>query len=69
MEEESENRINFLHVATAKDENIIQFAIYRKPTVTDIFIPNDTYYTPEHKLETSRYLTRSSSIKLSHNGF
>jgi hypothetical protein len=41
MEEESEKRINFLHIATSKDENNMQFAIYRKPTVTDIIIPND----------------------------
>lgn len=45
-EKESENRIKFSHIATSKDENNIQFAIYRKPTVTNISIPNDSYHTP-----------------------
>jgi len=69
MEKESGNRINFLHIANSKDENNIQFAIYRKHTVTDIIIPYDSYHTPEHKLETSACLTKPPFIDLSHNGF
>lgn len=69
MKEESGNRINFVHIANSKDENNIQFVIYRKPAVTDIITPNDSKHTPEHKLETSVYLTKPPFINLSHNGF
>jgi hypothetical protein len=50
MEEESGNRINFVYIANSKDENNLQFAIYRKPTAAAFIIPNVSHHTPEHEL-------------------
>ena len=41
MEEKAENKINLLDIAISKDDKIISFNIYRKPTATDTIIPND----------------------------
>jgi hypothetical protein len=60
MEEEFENKINFLDITISKDENNIQFNTYRKPSKTDI-TPNDSCHPPEHKLVAVRYLTNRLS--------
>jgi hypothetical protein len=57
MEEEYKNKINFLDISISKDNNNIQFSIYRKSTATDTIIPNDSYHPPEHKFAAVRYLT------------
>jgi hypothetical protein len=46
MEEEFENKINFLDITISKDENNIQYNTYRNPTTTDI-TPNDSCYPPD----------------------
>jgi hypothetical protein len=42
MEDEKENKINFLDISISKEEDSISFSIYRKPTTTDTIIPNDS---------------------------
>jgi hypothetical protein len=57
MEEEFENKINFLDITISKNENNIQFNTYRKPSTTDIITQNASCHPPEHKLAAVRYLT------------
>jgi len=61
IEEEVDNRINFLDITISRVENKISFNIYRKPTATDIIIPNDSWHPPEHKLAAITYLTNCLS--------
>ena len=44
-EKENHNKINYLDIAITKNNNHIQYAIYRKPTSTNIIIPNPVSYT------------------------
>jgi hypothetical protein len=39
IENEQNNQINFLDVTISKENNLIKFDIYRKPTGTDIVTP------------------------------
>ena len=48
MEEEFENKINFLNITISKDENNIENNTYRSPTTTDIIIPNDSCPPPQN---------------------
>jgi hypothetical protein len=57
LEEEVENKINFLDVTITKNDNTLSFAIYRKPTFTDTIIPNDSCHPREHKLAAIRCLS------------
>jgi len=59
MEEEVDNRINFLDITMSRVDNKILFNIYRKPTTTDIIISNDSYHPPEHKLAVDNETTAS----------
>jgi hypothetical protein len=61
MEGEINNSINFLDITISKDENKISFNAYRKPTTTDIIIPNDSYLPPEQKLAAIKYLVNRLS--------
>jgi len=61
MQEEINNSVNFLDVATSKDEHKISCNVYRKPTATDIIIPNDSRHPPEQKLAAVRYLVNRLS--------
>ena len=54
--EEVNNITNFLDITISTDEHKILFNVYRKPTVTDIIIPNDSCHPPEQKLVGIRYL-------------
>jgi hypothetical protein len=54
MEEEFENKINFLDITTSKGENNVRFNTYRKPSTTDIIMPNDSCHPVEHKLAAVR---------------
>jgi hypothetical protein len=38
-------------------EKELEFQIYRKPTQTDIIIPNDSCHPREHKISSINYLT------------
>jgi hypothetical protein len=42
IEEEKENKINFLDITISKENDNLSFDIYRKPTATDTIIPNDS---------------------------
>jgi len=49
LEQEKENRINFLDITIIKDEKM-SFNIYRKPTTTDTIIPIDSCHPISYKL-------------------
>ena len=51
MEKEKNNTINFLDLTISKDftNKQLRFNIYRKPTTTDIVIPNRSYTNTSHK--------------------
>jgi hypothetical protein len=49
MEEEFKHKINFLDITISKDHNNIMFSIYRKPTATDMIIPNDSCHIQNTK--------------------
>jgi hypothetical protein len=51
-----ENGINFLDITISKVDHKISFNVYRKPTATDIIIPNDSCHPPEQKLAAIKYL-------------
>jgi len=50
MENEKENKINFVDITISKEESNISFSIYRKPLTMDTIIPNDSCNPQEHKL-------------------
>jgi hypothetical protein len=56
MEEEQNNKINYLDITTIKTHNGVQMGIYRKPTTTDHIIHNDSCHPYEHKKATVSYL-------------
>jgi len=62
IEEEKENRINFLDIAILKEKDNISFDIYRKPTATYSIIPKDSCHPHEHKLAATRYLDNRMEI-------
>jgi len=49
LEKEQNNQINFLDITINKNQDGLSFEIYRKPTATDIIIPNDSCHPREHK--------------------
>jgi hypothetical protein len=55
IEEEKENKINFLDITISKKKDI-SFEIYSKPTATDTIIPNDFCHPHEDKLAAIKYL-------------
>jgi hypothetical protein len=56
MEEEKENKINFLDINMSKEENNISFDMYRKPTTTVTIILNYSCHPQEHELAVIRCL-------------
>jgi hypothetical protein len=54
MEEQEENKINFLDINISKEENNISFDIYRKPTTTDTVNLKHSCHPQEHKLAAIR---------------
>jgi hypothetical protein len=58
MECEKENHINFLDITIAKKENRLSYTVYRKPTTTDIIIPNDSCHPSQQKMAAIRFLTK-----------
>jgi hypothetical protein len=55
LEEEVNNKINFLDVTITKNDSNLSFDINRKPSFRDTFIPNDSCHPREHKLSAIRY--------------
>jgi hypothetical protein len=56
IEKELHNSINFYDPSIHPRENEIEFTIYRKPTQTDIIIPNDSCHPCENKMSSINYL-------------
>ena len=55
LEKEQNKRINFLDITISTNQDGLSFKIYRKPTATDIIIPNDSCLPREHKTAAIRY--------------
>ena len=55
LEKEKNNKINFLDITIIKNPEGLTFEIYRKPTTTDLIIPNDSCHPNEHKTAALRY--------------
>jgi hypothetical protein len=53
--EEEENKINYLDITITRKHDSLSFEIYRKPTTTDVIIPNDSCHPSEHKTAAIRY--------------
>jgi hypothetical protein len=49
IEDEVNNKINFLDISIERMHNELQLGIYRKPTTTDLIIHNDSCHSYEHK--------------------
>jgi hypothetical protein len=56
IEKEENDKINFLDLSISRIGNRIELAIYRKPTTTDLIIPNDSCHPSEHKKNAINYL-------------
>jgi transposase-like protein len=68
MEKEINNRINFLDITINKEINIFSFNISRKPTTTDVIIPQDSCHPHEHKQAAIRYmLNRVNTYNLNYD--
>lgn len=57
MEEEIENKINFLDITIPKQKDKLSFDVYMKRATRDTIIPNDSCHPQEHKLGAVRFLT------------
>ena len=69
LEKEENNKIIFLDITTAKRHGSLLFEIYRKPTTTDVIIPNVSSQTGEHKIAANRcFYNRMKSHKLTPEG-
>jgi len=62
LEQEKENKLNFLDLSIIKATDKISFGIYRKPTTSDIIIPNDSCHPTEQKLAAMRYFTITINV-------
>jgi len=56
IEEEKENKINFLVITISKERDNLPFIVYSNPTTADTVIPNDCCHPHEHKLAAVRLL-------------
>jgi hypothetical protein len=54
VERETDHRINFLDVTIYREKEGFSIDIYRKPTATDVIIPNDSCHPREHKMAAIR---------------
>jgi len=65
LENEQNSRINFLDITVTKNHGRLSFEMYRKPTTTDIIIPNDSCHPWEHKTAAIRcYCNRMETNEL-----
>ena len=46
LEKETDNQINFMDITIRNSNNKLSFSVYRKPTATDLIIPNDSCHPP-----------------------
>ena len=46
LEKETDNQINFMDITIQNSNNRLSFNVYRKPTTTDVIIPNDSCHPP-----------------------
>jgi hypothetical protein len=56
VEKEKHETINFLDLTIHRKKEHLQYAIYRKPTYTDIIIPNSSCHPHEHKISSINFL-------------
>jgi hypothetical protein len=56
IEEEREKQISFLDITIKREQKQFTFNIYRKSTITDHVIPNDSCHPQEHKVSAIQYL-------------
>jgi recombinational DNA repair protein RecT len=55
LEEEENNKLNFLDITINEDWDDLSSEIYRKPTATDTIIPNYSCHPGKHKAAAIRY--------------
>jgi hypothetical protein len=56
MEQQTQNRINYLYLMIMKNENKLNCEIYRKPTITDLILNNTPCHPYNHKRSAINYL-------------
>jgi hypothetical protein len=56
MEKQQHKKINYLDITIHRKDKKLEFSIYRKPTQTDIIIPDSSCHPYEHKLSGIKYL-------------
>jgi hypothetical protein len=56
IEKEKQKSINYLDIEIYQNDKNMQFSIYRKPTKTDIIIPESSCHPYEHKVSGIKYL-------------
>jgi hypothetical protein len=56
IENEKHKILNFLDLTIHRKKKHLQYSIYRKPTYTDIIIPNSSCHPYEHKMSSINYL-------------
>ena len=65
METEITNKLNFLDLTITRHDSYLKYSIYRKPTATDIIIPNHSQHHPSIKMAAFRYyLDRLQNIPM-----
>ena len=63
FELEKHNEINFLHVLSKiLNSNKLKAGVYRKPTITNIYINRSAYASAEWKIETLRNLIKRANL-------
>jgi hypothetical protein len=62
LQKEENNKINFLDITITKERDSLLFEIYRKPTTTDVIIPNDSCHLSEHKTASIRYFYNTTNV-------
>lgn len=50
VEEEIDEKLPFLDVLIAREAGELKFSIYRKPTATKLYIPEDSHHSKSHKM-------------------
>ncbi|PNF39362.1 hypothetical protein B7P43_G18159, partial [Cryptotermes secundus] len=69
MEQQSQNKINYLDLTIMTNNNELKFEIYRKPTSTDLILHNTSCDPYEHKEAAINYLcNRINTYKLTNEG-
>jgi hypothetical protein len=56
MEQQTQNKINYIDLTIDKNQNKLNFEIYRKPTTTDLILHSTSCHPYEHKKSAINYL-------------